>query len=40
LRSTALLVDKQDLAVMLQMNHDGWMVHDVLSTLTGMNDAV
>ena len=40
LRPTALVVDQQHLAVVLEMNHDGWMVHEVLLTPTGMNDAV
>ena len=40
LRPTALVVHQQDLAVVLKMNHDGRMVHEVLVTPTGMNDAV
>ena len=40
LRPTALVVDQQHLAVVLKMNHDRRMVHDVLLTPTGMNDAV
>ena len=40
LRPTALVVDQQYLAVVLKMNHNRRMVHDVLLTPTGMNDAV
>ena len=40
LRPTPLVVHQQHLAVVLEMNHDGWMVHVLLLTPTGMNDAV
>ena len=40
LRPTALVVDQQHLAVVLKMNHNRRVVHDVLLTPTGMNDAV
>ena len=32
LAATALVVHQQHLAVVLKMNHDGWMVHVLLLT--------